>query len=119
MHTGTNAQAKVLEILAGVRKGAPKFRGFTLVELIVVITILAILATIGFLALSGYSSDAKDAAIKANVRSVMTAISSESAITGNSPRYYVVHDENAALTGAFVYVDGIQTYLTGGNYGVA
>ncbi|MFZ3232928.1 MAG: type II secretion system protein [Patescibacteria group bacterium] len=54
---------------------------FTLVELIVVITILAILATIGFLALSGYSQDAKDSAMKANLRSVMTAISSESVMT--------------------------------------
>lgn len=83
-----------------------KYSGFTLVELIVVITILAILATIGFLALSGYSNDAKDSALKANVRSVVSAISSESALTGNSPRYYVIHDTGAALTGAFVYVDG-------------
>lgn len=73
-------------------------KGFTLVELIVVITILAILATIGFLALSGYSQDAKDSAIKANVRSVFTAISSEAALTGNSPRFYVVHDTGAALS---------------------
>ncbi|MFZ3232507.1 MAG: prepilin-type N-terminal cleavage/methylation domain-containing protein [Patescibacteria group bacterium] len=58
-----------------------KWTGFTLAELIVVITILAILATIGFLALSGYSQDAKDSVIKANVRSVQTAISSEAAIT--------------------------------------
>lgn len=66
--------------------------GFTLAELIVVITVLAILATVGFLALSGYSQDAKDSAAKANVRSISTALSSESALTGNSPRYYVVHD---------------------------
>ena len=79
--------------------------GFTLVELIVVVTILAILATIGFLALSGYSQDAKDSAIKANVRSVQTAISSESALTGNSPRNYVIHDPDYALSGAFAYVD--------------
>ena len=82
-----------------------KFRGFTLAELIVVISILAILATIGFLALSGYSQDAKDSAVKANLRSVMTAISSESAITGNSPRYYVVHDTGAALSGAVVVIE--------------
>ncbi|MFB0965335.1 MAG: type II secretion system protein [Patescibacteria group bacterium] len=66
--------------------------GFTLAELIVAITVLAILATVGFLALSGYSQDAKDSAAKANVRSISTALSSESALTGNSPRYYVVHD---------------------------
>lgn len=96
-----------------------KISGFTLVELIVVITILAILATIGFLALSGYSQDAKDSALKANVRSVQTAISAESAVSGNSPRYYVVHDAGAALSGAFVYVDGKQVALTGGNFGEA
>lgn len=89
-----------------------KISGFTLVELIVVITILAILATIGFLALSGYTQDARDSALKANVRSVQTAISSESAVSGNSPRYYVVHDTGAALSGAFVYVDGNQVALT-------
>lgn len=78
----------------------PKFRtaafrrpsAFTLAELIVVITILAILATVGFVSLQGYSSDARDSSLKANVRSIYTAISSESASTGNSPRYYVMHD---------------------------
>lgn len=69
-----------------------RLSAFTLVELIVVVTILAILATIGFLALSGYSQDAKDSALKANVRSVQTAISSESVVSGNSPRYFIVHD---------------------------
>lgn len=75
-----------------------KWSAFTLVELIVVVTILAILATIGFLALSGYSQDAKDSATKANVRSVQMAISSESALTNNSPRFYVIHDTGAALS---------------------
>ena len=106
------APSRVIRVLrAAISR---KYSGFTLVELIVVVTILAILATIGFLALSGYSQDAKDSALKANVRSVVSAISSESALTGNSPRYYVVHDAAAALTGAFVFVDGIQTALTGG-----
>lgn len=67
-------------------------KGFTLAELIVVITVLAILATVGFLALSGYSQDAKESATRANVRSVQTAISSEAAVSGNSARYYIVHD---------------------------
>ena len=116
MRTSFVTKSRIAKILSANRKKTPKWAGFTLVELIVVITILATLATIGFLALSGYSSDAKDAAIKANIRSVHTAISSESAITGNSPRYYVVHDANAELSGAFVYVDGVQTTLTGGNW---
>ncbi|MFZ3232185.1 MAG: type II secretion system protein [Patescibacteria group bacterium] len=78
--------------------GTKFWKGFTLVELIVVITVLAILATVGFLALSGYSQDAKDSAVKANVRSVYTAIVTESALTGNSPRYYVIHDSGASLS---------------------
>ncbi len=82
-----------------LRKAASRrFTGFTLAELVVVIAVLAILAAIGFLALSGYSQDAKDSAVKANVRSLYSAIASESAITGNSPRYYVVHDTGSALT---------------------
>ena len=101
------------------KTGKRRVQAFTLVELIVVITILAILATIGFLALSGYTQDAKDSAIKANVRSVQTAISSEATITNNSPRYYVVHDTGAALSGAIVYVDGNPTYLTGGDWNAA
>ena len=96
-----------------------KISGFTLVELIVVITILAILATVGFLALSGYSQDARDSAVKANVRSLQTAITSEAAVTNNSPRYYVVHDADYALSGAFAYVDGASVALTGGDIGSA
>lgn len=77
-----------------------RIRGaFTLVELVVVITVLAVLATIGFLALSGYTEDADDARIEANVRSVFTAITAESAVSGNSPRFYVKHDPNYALSG--------------------
>ena len=63
-----------------------------------VITILAILATVGFLALQGYSQDAKDASVKANVRSVYTVVSVESAATGRSPRYFVDHDPSVALS---------------------
>lgn len=86
--------------------------GFTLAELIVVITILAILATVGFLALSGYTQDANVSAMKTNARSVYTAISAESAVTGNSPRYYVVHDSAAALSSAIVVIDGKSNTLT-------
>lgn len=80
------------------------------------ITILAILATVGFLSLSGYSDDAKASALKANVRTIASAISSESALTGYSPRYYVIHDSTAALTGAFTYVDNTPIALSGGDW---
>lgn len=100
-------------ILNAGRPGKRKLsNAFTLVELIVVITILAILATVGFIALSGYSQDAKDSAIKTNVRSLQTAISSESAIANNSPRYYVVHDASSFSAGSFTYVDGNPVVLT-------
>ncbi|MFZ3233203.1 MAG: type II secretion system protein [Patescibacteria group bacterium] len=101
-----------------IRRAKRTFAGFTLAELIVVITVLAVLATVGFLALSGYSQDAKDSVVAANVRSLQTAISSESVITNNSPRYYVIHNSGASLSGAFAYVDGTQTTLTGGDWNV-
>lgn len=81
-----------------LKKSRRIFSAFTLAELIVVVTILAILATVGFVALSGYVKDAADARSKTNVRSVYAAIGAESAVTGNSPRYYVVHVQNSALS---------------------
>ena len=95
--------------------------GFTLVELIVVITVLAVMATVGFLSLSGYSDDARASAMKANVRTVYSAINTEAATNGVSPRYYVVHDTSltgASLSGAFVFFDAnVPTSLSGGDYG--
>lgn len=90
---------------------------FTLAELIVVITILAILATVGFLSLSGYSEDARMATLKANARTVYSAILTESTTSGNSPRWYVAHDPSAALSGAVVFVEGKTVALTGGDVG--
>lgn len=102
-----------------IRVSRRKFSAFTLVELIVVITVLAVLATVGFLSLSSYRQDAADAARKANVRSVYSAIVSESARTDNSPRYYVVHDPGYSLTGGAVVVfDGSPVTLSGGDWNV-
>lgn len=74
------------------------FQGFTLAELLVVIAILAVLATIGFVSLSQYAGDARMSVSKANVRSVYSLISAESAVNSVSPRYYVVHDSAMALS---------------------
>lgn len=100
-----------------MRANGRKIRGFTLVELIVVVTVLAVLATVGFLSLSGYSDDARSASLKANVRTVYSAILTESTTSGNSPRWYVEHSPSAALSGAFVFVDGANVALTGGDVG--
>ncbi len=108
---------RVRKILYSTRKF--RLSAFTLAELIVAIAILAVLATIGFLALSGYTKDARDTKAKANIRSVHSFISAESVLTGNSPRYYVNHNPDYALSGAYLYVDGTPVALTGGNVGEA
>ena len=78
---------------------AKNSKGFTLVELIVVITILAILATIGFLSLQGYTSDAKDAKVRANIRTVTSALVNEQAMSSNTISTYI--DSNAAAVTAY------------------
>ncbi len=94
-----------------------KIAGFTLAELLVVITVSAILATIGFLSLSGYRKDAEETRTKANLRSMYSAISTESVSVGRSPRYYVRHDPNMALSGGAVIVfDGFPVALAGGEW---
>ena len=113
---------KTLRRIAEFAKGRTSLRirkipAFTLVELIVVITILAILATVGFLSLSGYTDDARSATVAANVRTVYSAILSESTTSGNSPRFYIDHDPAAALSGAVAFVDGNPVVLTGGQWG--
>jgi prepilin-type N-terminal cleavage/methylation domain-containing protein len=98
-----------------IRKAASaRLSAFTLAELIVVITILAVLATVGLLALSGYREDARDAAVKANVRSVYSAIMAESSARQESPRCFVVHDPAYALSGGVVVFDaGLADSLSG------
>lgn len=53
------------------------------------------------------------------MRSLYTAITAESAVTGNSPRYYVIHDSAASLSGGIIVIDGNSTTLTGGDWNVA
>lgn len=55
--------------------------------------------------------------MKANVRTVYSAILTESTTSGNSPRYYVDHATGAALSGATAYLEGSQVVLTGGQLG--
>lgn len=102
-----------------LRKAASaKLSGFTLAELIVVIAVLAILSAVALVALSGYRQDARDAAVKANVRSVYSAIAAESAARQESARCFVVHDSEYALSGGVVVFDGnLADSLSGGPCG--
>ena len=47
-----------------------KKNGFTLIELLVVVAIIGILAAVGVVAYSGYTSGAKNAVIKSNLKQV-------------------------------------------------
>lgn len=102
-----------------LRKAASRrLSGFTLAELVVVVAVLAVLAAIAFLALAGYRQEAEDARAKANIRSVLTAISAESAVSSRSPREFVRHDPAWALDPSSVVVfDGVPALLVPGPYG--
>ena len=62
-----------------------KFKGFTLVELIVVITILAILGTIGFLSRGGYSSRARDSARIGDLAQVSKSLDLSMVVSSSYP----------------------------------
>ena len=81
--------SNIIHFLLAMLVQAKNSKGFTLVELIVVITILAILATIGFLSLQGYTSDAKDAKVRANIRTVTSALVNEQAMSSNTISNYI------------------------------
>lgn len=104
-----SASSRISGIVAKSKRR--KFSAFTLAELIVVVTVLAILASIGFISLSDYFSDARESASKANVRSIYTAISTESAVASVSPRYFIVHDPAYSLTGSAYVVFGTNSAM--------
>lgn len=70
-------------------------KGFTLVELMVVIAILGVLAAIAVPRLGGSTDSAKDAKLKADLRTVESAIMQYYSVNGKYP-----NDINAIVTGA-------------------
>ncbi|MDD2916646.1 MAG: prepilin-type N-terminal cleavage/methylation domain-containing protein [Candidatus Gracilibacteria bacterium] len=62
-----------------------KYRGFTLVELIVVITILVILGTIAFIQLGGFAGSARDSARVSNMTSLKKGLDTFQIKSGSYP----------------------------------
>ena len=54
-----------------------KQRGFTLIELLVVVAIIGILAAVGVVAYNGYTSAAKKAVVKSNLKTIERYINTE------------------------------------------
>lgn len=73
-------------------------RAFTVAELVITIVVLAILSSIALVAYNGYQNDARDSAIRTNIRSLYTAISTESASSDRSARYYVQYVPDLSLS---------------------
>ncbi len=67
-------------------------RGFTLMELMIVIVIIGVLAAIGVPAYRNYVTEAREAACKANIRTISTAFRMCYAEKGSYP-----HDDNGKL----------------------
>jgi len=99
---------------------------FTLVELIVVIAILAILGTISFISLIGYSQDARNSKVSSDMRSLITAIESQTTVWTTSLgrlvetpylSYSIDNDINTfwsqTLWGSWELIDETSNYTVG------
>ena len=62
-----------------------KYKGFTLVELIVVITILTILGTIGFIQLGGFQGSARDSVRTSDLANLTKGLEIFQVKTGSFP----------------------------------
>ena len=80
-------------------------RGFTLMELMIVIVIIGVLAAIGVPAYRNYVTEAKEAACKANVRTISTAFHMHYAEEG---RYPVSDDQQTIRNALAKYVSNID-----------
>jgi prepilin-type N-terminal cleavage/methylation domain-containing protein len=60
-------------VLAQIRKARHQDNGFTLIELLLVIVIIGVLASIVVFSVGGINDTSKEAACKADIKTVMTA----------------------------------------------
>ena len=93
-------------------------KGFTLIELLVVVAIIGILAAVGVVAYSGYTSSAKKAVVKANLKQIEKYINNEmmKCIIGVEMEAYE-KGISGAKSCSYITVNGtehaFQTALTG------
>lgn len=74
-------------------------KGFTLIELIFVVIILAVLAGVALINLGSSEDDAKEAAVKADLRTLATALKVYKAKTGSFPASSL--DDLATASGSY------------------
>ncbi|AZO95691.1 prepilin-type N-terminal cleavage/methylation domain-containing protein [Halocella sp. SP3-1] len=80
-------------------------RGFTLIELLVVIAVLGILATIAVPRITGVREEATEAAARANLRTIQTALEIWFTNNNSYPTAWNTKDEDDNAFSTYVSVD--------------
>ena len=107
-------------MLAQIRKARQEESGFTLIELLIVIVILGVLAGIVVFAVGGITDTGDEAACKADIKTVTTAVEAFRAQTGAYPATGDAAAE-AALVPLYLnsYPDTVNYSLAAGDPDVA
>jgi general secretion pathway protein G len=100
-------------MLAQIRKARQQESGFTLIELLIVIVIIGVLAGIVVFAVGGITNTGQDAACKADIKTVKTAVEAYRAQSGSYPTSNA--DAATKLVPAFLesYPTTVSYTLTG------
>ncbi|PIQ11091.1 hypothetical protein COW06_02965 [Candidatus Gracilibacteria bacterium CG12_big_fil_rev_8_21_14_0_65_38_15] len=100
---GNPAETSTIEAESPVKPRMTTYKGFTLVELIVVITILTILGTIGFVQMDGFASSTRDSRRVSDMSNITQAIELAVITQGSAP----------VPSGAVPYTGGLVTIQMG------